>query len=84
MLIHAAAGGAGSAAIQVAVAAGARVIATVGKRRKDGAVPQARCRVALNYTATDFSAVVLEHTQMRGVDVVFDNVGEAVMEKSMS
>ncbi len=84
VLIHAAAGGAGSAAIQVAVAAGARVIATVGSEEKMALCRRLGAELVLNYTATDFSPAVLEHTQMRGVDVVFDNVGEAVMEKSMS
>jgi len=40
--------------------------------------------VAINYNSDDFLAVVLEATDNAGVDVVFDNVGEAVMEKSMS
>ena len=40
--------------------------------------------VATDYLSEDFQAVVLEATDARGVDVVFDGVGEAVMEKSMS
>jgi NADPH2:quinone reductase len=39
--------------------------------------------VAVNYNSTDFAEIVLAHTDNEGVDVVFDNVGEAVMEKSM-
>ena len=83
VLIHAAAGGSGSAAVQLAKHAGARVFATAGTDEK-----VARCRdlgadVAINYNDTDFATVVLEATANRGVDVVFDNVGEAVMEASM-
>ena len=37
----------------------------------------------MNYNSTDFSDVVLAETANQGVDVVFDNVGEAVMEASM-
>lgn len=39
--------------------------------------------VAINYNSTDFSEIVLSQTANLGVDVVFDNVGEAVMELSM-
>ena len=39
--------------------------------------------VAINYNEADFAEVVLGETGNRGVDVVFDNVGEAVMEKSL-
>jgi len=39
--------------------------------------------VAINYNEADFAEIVLAETANKGVDVVFDNVGEAVMEKSM-
>ena len=83
VLIHAAAGGSGSAAIQLAKHRGATVFATAGTDEK-----VARCRglgadVAINYNRDDFAAVVLEATDKRGVEVVFDNVGEAVFEQSL-
>jgi NADPH2:quinone reductase len=83
VLIHAAAGGSGSAAVQLAAEAGARVFATAGTAEK-----VARCRelgadVAINYRDEDFAAVVLAETGNRGVDVVFDNVGESVFEDSL-
>jgi NADPH2:quinone reductase len=83
VLIHAAAGGSGSAAIQLAKHAGARVLATAG-----GAEKVALCRalgadVAIDYTREDFAAIAMEQTQNRGVEVVFDNVGAAVFEKSL-
>src|SRR5207245_8962228 len=40
--------------------------------------------VTINYQEQDFAPIVLDQTGYRGVDVVFDNVGQAVMEKSMS
>ncbi|MCU1467897.1 MAG: alcohol dehydrogenase [Actinomycetia bacterium] len=83
VLIHAAAGGSGSAAIQLAKHAGARVFATAGTDAKVQLCKELGADVAINYTDTDFAPVVLAETANRGVDVVFDNVGEAVMEKSM-
>ena len=84
VLIHAAAGGSGSAAIQLAKHAGARVFATAGTDEKVDLCRELGADVAINYSDTDFAAVVLEATGNRGVDVVFDNVGEAVMDASMN
>jgi NADPH:quinone reductase len=83
VLIHAAAGGSGTAAIQLAKHRGATVFATAGTDEK-----VARCRelgadVTINYNRDDFAAVVLDATDKRGVEVVFDNVGEAVFEQSL-
>lgn len=83
VLIHAAAGGSGSAAVQLAVDAGARVFATAGNDEKVELCRSLGAHVAINYTSSDFSEVVLAATANEGVDVVFDNVGEAVMEASM-
>jgi NADPH2:quinone reductase len=83
VLIHAAAGGSGSAAIQLAVHAGARVLATAGSDTKVQLCRELGADVAINYTTTDFADVVLAETENQGVDVVFDNVGEAVFEPSL-
>ena len=83
VLIHAAAGGSGSAALQLAVNAGARVFATAGTDEKVELCRELGAEVAINYSSTDFSEIVLRKTANQGVDVVFDNVGEAVMEPSM-
>jgi NADPH2:quinone reductase len=83
VLIHAAAGGSGSAAIQLAKNAGARVFATAGTDAKVQLCRDLGADVAINYNEADFAEVVLAETANAGVDVVFDNVGEAVMEKSM-
>jgi len=83
VLIHAAAGGSGSAAIQLARHVGAQIFATAGTDEKVRLCLDLGAQVAINYETTDFAEVVLAHTDNQGVDVVFDNVGEAVMEKSM-
>lgn len=84
VLIHAAAGGSGSAAVQLAANAGARVFATAGTDEKVRLCRDLGADVAINYNESDFAQIVLAETSNRGVDVVFDNVGEAVMERSMA
>src|SRR5918995_5171156 len=59
VLIHAAAGGSGSAAIQLAVVAGARVFATAGSDEKVQLCRELGAHVAVNYARDDFAAVVL-------------------------
>jgi len=83
VLIHAAAGGSGSAAVQLAVNAGARVFATAGTSEKVQLCRELGAHVAINYEDEDFGAVVMGETDNRGVDVVFDNVGDAVFEQSL-
>ncbi len=75
VLIHAAAGGVGSAAVQLAVAAGARVIATVGDDDKAALVNQLGADTVVNYRTEDFVERVLEVTSGAGVEVCFDGVG---------
>ncbi len=82
VLIHAAAGGAGSAAIQLAVARGAKVFATAGSDDKLQLCRDLGAAVAINYRTEDFGKIVMEQTAGKGVDMVFDNVGEAVMPAS--
>jgi NADPH:quinone reductase len=83
VLVHAAAGGSGTAAVQLAVNAGARVFATAGTDEKVALCRDLGADVAINYNDADFSDVVLAETANAGVDVVFDNVGEAVLEPSL-
>ena len=54
VLVHAAAGGVGSAAVQLAVAAGARVIATVGDDEKAALVEKLGADLVVNYRTDDF------------------------------
>lgn len=82
VLIHAAAGGVGSAALQLARAAGARVIATCGSDEKATFCRELGAEVVIDYTREDFAARVLEESDGAGVDVVFDTVGGEVAERS--
>lgn len=83
VLVHAAAGGVGSAAVQLAAAAGARVIATVGSEAKIDFAKRLGADVVINYRARPFDEVVLSETNGRGVDVCFDGVGGEVMMRSL-
>ncbi len=83
VLIHAAAGGAGSAAVQLAANAGARVFATAGSEEKLKLCRDLGADVAINYTEQDFAEVVLAETNNRGVDVVFDNVVAGIFEQTL-
>ena len=78
VLIHAAAGGVGSAAVQLASAAGARVIALAGSAEKAHFCAQLGADVAIDTSATDFVEAALEATGGRGVDVAFDTIGGEV------
>jgi len=83
VLIHAAAGGSGSAAIQIAKDVGATVFATVGSEEKVQLCRKLGADHVINYSQQNFREVVMEATGNRGVDVVFDNVGAAVMDDSI-
>ncbi len=82
VLIHAAAGGVGSAAVQLANLAGARVIATAGSAAKLELCRSLGAAVTINYAESDFVEAVLEATDGRGVDVAFDTVGGEVTAKT--
>jgi len=75
VLIHAAAGGVGSAAVQLARAAGARVIALASSAEKAHFCAQLGADIAVDTGATDFVDAALEATGGRGVDVAFDTIG---------
>jgi NADPH2:quinone reductase len=74
LLVHAGAGGAGSAAIQLGVHAGARVFATAGSAEKLRLCRDLGAEIAINYRDGDFVDAVLGVTEGRGVDVAFDAV----------
>ena len=77
VLVHAAAGGTGGAAVQVARALGADVIATCRGADKADVARAHGAQHVIDLGATDgeFREAVLERTAGRGVDVVFDPVG---------
>lgn len=74
VLVHGAASGIGTTAIQMALACGARVIGTVGSAEKAAAVAALGAE-AIDYRAQDFVAAVADLTGGAGVDVVLDIVG---------
>ena len=75
VLIHAAAGGVGSAALQLVRTAGAHVIALAGSAEKARFCAELGADVAVDTSAADFVAATLEATGGRGVDVAFDTIG---------
>jgi NADPH2:quinone reductase len=74
LLVHAGAGGVGSAALQLGVHAGARVFATAGSPEKLALCRELGAEITINYRDDDFVEAVLEATDGRGVDVAFDAV----------
>ena len=82
VLVHAGAGGVGSAAIQIAKAANARVIATAGGPEKVGVCKRLGAEIAVDYQEENFVEVVKEATDGRGADVIFDPVGGDVFDGS--
>jgi tumor protein p53-inducible protein 3 len=75
VLIHAAASGVGTAAIQLARAAGAHVITTAGSAEKLASCRELGAEAAINYKTENFTERVLEATERRGADVILDFVG---------
>ena len=82
VLVHAGAGGVGSAAIQISRAAGARVIATAGGPEQVGVCKQLGAEITVDYQEENFVGVVKEATDGRGADVIFDPVGGDVFDGS--
>ncbi|MEV6024949.1 NADPH:quinone oxidoreductase family protein [Streptomyces sp. NPDC052036] len=75
LLVHAAAGGVGSAAVQLGKAAGATVIGVVGGADKAVVARELGCDVVIDRRAEDVIAAVKEATGGRGADVIYDPVG---------
>lgn len=75
LLVHAAAGGVGSAAVQLGKAAGARVIGVVGGPAKAQVARELGADVVIDRHAQDFVEVVKAETGGRGADVIYDPVG---------
>lgn len=84
VLIHGAASGVGTFAIQCAQACGARVVATAGGAEKVAALRQLGVWRAINRHSEDFVAVIVDETQGRGVDMVLDNVGGDYVARNLS
>jgi NADPH:quinone reductase len=83
VLIQAAAGGVGTAAVQLAANAGAEVFGTASTEEKLELAADLGCDHPINYTETDFREVVNEETDGEGVDLVLESVGDDVFERSL-
>ncbi|MFJ1797267.1 NADPH:quinone oxidoreductase family protein [Streptomyces sp. NPDC088180] len=82
LLVHAAAGGVGSAAVQLGRAAGAKVIGVVGGPEKAAVARELGCDLVIDRRSEDIVAAVKEATGGHGADVVYDPVGGDAYAKS--
>ncbi|HBW16225.1 MAG TPA: quinone oxidoreductase [Desulfovibrio sp.] len=83
LLVHAAAGGVGSMLVPWARHLGATVIGTAGSPEKREKALKAGCHHVIDYRTGGVSARVRELTDGRGVDVVYDSVGQATFMDSL-
>ena len=80
VLVHAGAGGVGSAAVQIAVAYGAEVFATVSAEKRK--IVEGFGATAIDYRASSVEEYVAASTDGEGFDVVYDTVGGATLDAS--
>lgn len=81
VLVHAAGGGVGSAAVQLAHTFGAQVIATAGSPEKLALAKELGADHCVNYRTEDFAAVVKKATDGKGANVILDFIGGSYWEK---
>ncbi|MCA9513205.1 MAG: NAD(P)H-quinone oxidoreductase, partial [Myxococcales bacterium] len=79
LLVHGGGSGIGTASIQLAREAGARVFATAGSAEKCARCRELGADLAIDYTAQDFAEEVAAATGGAGVDVVLDSIGAAYL-----
>lgn len=82
-LVHAAAGGVGLLLIQMAKRIGARVFGTVSTEEKARLAREAGADEVIIYTEQDFQEEVRRATGGKGVEVVYDSVGQTTFMKSL-
>ncbi len=82
LLVHAAAGGVGLAAVQIGRALGARVLATAGSPAKLEVAKQNGAEAGFDYSNADWVDRVKEATGGRGADVIYDPVGGEIFDLS--
>jgi NADPH2:quinone reductase len=82
-LIHAAAGGVGLLLVQIAKLRGAYVIGTAGSDEKAALASKAGADEMIVYTRQDFVAEVKRITESKGVNVVYDSVGQSTFLKGL-
>ncbi len=83
VIVHSAAGGVGIAAVQIAKAAGARVIGTASSEDKLELVGKFGADDVINYQTHDFAEETMRLTGGRGVDLILDAVGKPTFEKGL-
>ena len=83
-LVHAAAGGVGLLLIQMAKRLGATVYGTVSTEEKAALAREAGADETIRYTEQDFEEEVSRLTDGRGVNVVYDSVGQSTFDKSLN
>lgn len=83
VLVHAGASGVSTAAIQLAKAAGARVITTVSSAEKMAYAESIGADLVIDTSSTDLVGAARGFTDGRGVDLVVDHVGPAVWDASV-
>ena len=82
LLVHAAAGGVGLAAVQIGRALGARVLATAGSADKVAVAREHGAEQAFDYSTADWVEGVKAATGGRGADVIYDPVGGEIFDLS--
>lgn len=83
VLIHAGGSGVGTAAIQLAKQAGARVTVTAGSKEKLDFCQTLGADTLINYKEEKFSDVILEETENKGVDLILDFIGASYWDMNM-
>ncbi|MFP4585232.1 MAG: NAD(P)H-quinone oxidoreductase [Desulfococcaceae bacterium] len=84
VLLHGGASGVGTAAIQLAKAAGARVVVTAGSPEKLDRCRELGAERTIAYREEDFAEAVRKTTDGRGVDLILDVVGADYLERNLA
>ncbi|KGP72146.1 quinone oxidoreductase family protein [Pontibacillus yanchengensis] len=83
VLVHAAAGGVGLTLLQLLQKQNTTIYGTVGNEEKEKLIKKRGVNQAILYRKEDFQKKIMDLTEGKGVDIVFDSVGGEVLEKSM-
>lgn len=83
VIVHGGAGGIGSTAIQMAKAAGARVLATAGSDIKCRKCLMLGAELAVNYNSEDFGDVFVKHLGESNVNIILDTVGAPYLDRNL-
>ena len=83
VIVHGGGGGIGTTAIQMAKAAGARVMATAGSDVKCQTCVTLGAELAVNYNSEDFGEVFVKHLGDSSVNVVLDTVGAPYLDRNL-